>query len=577
MVTENQDAQVLYPAMKSLNPSFLSMSTKNEDAQFFSLRDIVRRLFRRRWLILGIFLPVVIVVTAGSFLVFPSYEATAKILLRRERAALFLSPNELRPLISEEIREEDLNSEIELLSSRSLLEAVVHQHQLDAKPPCPSVQAHDSVLHQARVLLCQQHWSKLWRLPEALIARQSASSPTNPAQQRTEEALLAVANNLNIVPIKKSNLILVRYRDRDPVLAAQVVNSLIDHFQAKHVQLYQSGGAYELYRSETETRRDRLWRSEEALQEFEQEAEIADLAMQKGQSLIRLADFVAFLQAAEADIEGTREKIAVLENQLATQPKRVAAEMRIVQNEALSGIKAKLMELEVERSELQAIFKPGYSQLHEIEKKIQGAKRIIANEAATHIQEQSTQNNPIYQTLQSDLLQAKTTLASLEGRRRELQQQVRDYRQAGQRFSELEFEVERLKREVRMNEEAYLAYVKKEEEARFADAMDRHRIANISVAEPAYVPLQPVSPRKKLNVLLAIILGSSAGLAMASLAEYLDHTFQTREEVERHLGLPVLVSIPAAKQWERWELRRLGPGDSVRDTEDLPSVTQGRS
>jgi len=560
MARENEDAQFLSPSMKSPDPFFLSMRTENTDAQFPLLRDIVRKLFRRRRLIIGILLPVVIVVTAGSFLVFPRYEATAKILVRRERAAHFFSPNESsRPLISEEIREEDLNSEIDLLSSRSLLEAVVRQHQLDARPACPSVHAQDGLLHQIRVLLCQQ-WYRLRSLPETLIAGQSASDITNSTRQRLEQAVLTLEHNLDAVPITKSSLILVRYRDRDPVLAAQVVNSLIDHFQAKHVQLFQTGGAYKLYHSETETRRDRLRQSEEALQDFQRKAEIADLGRQKEQSLTRLADFEASLKATEADSEATREKIAVLENQLAAQPKRIATEMRIVQNEALSGIKAKLMELEVERSELQAMFKPGYSELHTIERKIQQAKRIIANEAATHIQEQSTQNNPLYQTLESDLLQAKTTLAFLERRKRELQQQVRDYRQASQRFSELEFEVERLKREVRVNEEAYLTYVKREEGARFADAMDRHRIANISVAEPAYVPLRPVAPRKKLNVLLALILGSSAGLAMASLAEYLDHTFQTREDVERHLGLPVLVSIPIAKQWERQEQRRLAAG-----------------
>jgi uncharacterized protein involved in exopolysaccharide biosynthesis len=560
MVIENENAQFLSPSMKSPSPTFLKVRTENKEAQFPSLRDIVRMLFRRRWLILSIFLPVVSVVTAGSFLVLPRYEATAKILLTRERAALFFSPNELsRPQISGEIREEDLNSEIELLWSRSLLEAVVRQHKLDARPPCPPVHAYDGLLHQARVLLCQQ-WYKLRRLPETLVARELASGRTNPAQQRLEQALLTLESNLDIVPVKKSSLILVRYRDRDPVLAAQVVNSLIDHFQAKHVQLYQTGGAYELYRGETETRRDRLRQSEEALQNFQQEAEIADLDRQKEQSLIRLADFEASLKVTEADAEATRKKIALLENQLAAQPKRIVGETRIVQNEALSSIKAKLMELEIERSELQALFKPGYSQLNEVDRKIQQAKRVIANEAATHIQEQSTQHNPIYQTLQLDLLQAKTTLVSLEGRKRELQQQVHDYRQASQRFSELELAVERLKRQVRVNEEAYLAYVKREEEATFAEAMDRHRIANISVPEPAYVPLRPVAPRKKLNVLVALILGSSAGLVMASLAEYLDHTFQTREEVERRLGLPVLVSIPTAKQWERQEQQRLAAG-----------------
>jgi uncharacterized protein involved in exopolysaccharide biosynthesis len=526
------------------------MITENDGVQFLSLRDIGHKLCRRRWLILSIFLPVIIVVTAGSFLTFPRYEATAKILLRRERPALFLSPNEVsRPQISQEIRAEDLNSEIELLWSRSLLEAVVREHQLDSQPPCLAVDTRDGLLHQVRVLCCQQG-DKLRRLPETLLAGQLASRPTNQAQQRFEQALLTLEQRLDIIPIKQSSLILVRYRDRDPVLAAQVVNTLIDRFQAKHVQLYQTGGAYELYRSEAEALRDRLRQSEEAVQYFKQKAGIVDLGKQKEQSLIRLTDLEASLQATEADIEATREKIAVLEKQVAAQPQRIATETRIVQNEALSNLKAKLMELEVERSQLQERFTPEYRRLREVESQIQQAKHIIANEAETLIQEQSTQRNPIYETLQADLLQNKTTLAFLQSRQGALQKQVRAYRQASQRLDQLEFEVERLKREVRANEEAYLTYVKKEEETRFAEAMDRHRIVNVSVAEPAYVPLRPVAPRKKLNVLLALILGSIAGLAVAGVAEYLDHTFKTREEVEQHLELPMLVSIPVVKQWQ---------------------------
>jgi uncharacterized protein involved in exopolysaccharide biosynthesis len=392
------------------------------------------------------------------------------------------------------------------------------------------------------------------------MAGQSASDRTTPIQQRFEQALLTLQSNLNIIPIKKSNLILVRYRDHDPVLAAKVVNSLIDHFQAKHVQLFQAGGAHELYRTETETRRSRLRQSEEALQHFQQEADIIDLGRQKEQTLIRLADFVASLQATEAETEATQEKITILENQLTAQPQRIVSDTRIVRNDALSNLKARLMELEVERSHLQEIYTPMHPRLQQVESQIQRAKHILANEAATLIQEQSTQINLIYQTLQSDLLQAKTILASLQGRKRELQRQVRDYRQASERFNDLEFEVVGLKREVRVNEEAYLAYLKKEEETRFAEAMDRHRISNISVAEPAYVPSQPTAPRKKRNLLLALILGSSAGLAIAYLAEYLDHTFKTREEVERHLGLVVLVSIPAAKEWEPGEQQRLVSG-----------------
>ena len=508
-----------------------------------SLRDVAQVLCRRRWALLGILIPTVCVVLVGSTLTLNVYEASAKIILKQERFALLHVPNEdSKPHIKQEIDEQALNSQIELLRSRSVLEAVVDEHQLHRRPMCPPLRHQTGLLTRLRSGICQ-----VWHTPWF-----GAGSPD--ASKRPEagrgKAIGALNHHLDIIPIKQSSLILVSYRDRDPVLAARVVNSLIEHFRNRDVQLNQSDGAYELYRGEAETLRDSLVQSEHKLQQFRQQSGIINLDKQKELNLIKLAEFEGDLRRVEAEIAATQEEIQRLNMQVATQPERIETETRVMQNNALGSLKATLMMLEVRRSQLRKKFKPGHHLLHEVESQIEEAKRVIAQESSTRIQEQSTQRNPMYKLVQESLLRAETKLSGLVGRRRVLKQHVEDYHQLSQHLDQMSFELSPLSREAELKTQAYTIYLRKEEEARFAHAMDQRRIGNLSVAEPAYVPMTPVGPNRKLNMLLALLVGTIAGLGMAYVVDYNDHTFKTRDEIEQQLGVRLLASVPVRKQWQ---------------------------
>jgi capsular exopolysaccharide synthesis family protein len=66
----------------------------------------------------------------------------------------------------------------------------------------------------------------------------------------------------------------------------------------------------------------------------------------------------------------------------------------------------------------------------------------------------------------------------------------------------------------------------------------------VEVIEPAEPGTRPVSPNLFLNVLLSIFLGLGSGVGLAYFIEYLDTSIKTADDVERHIGLPVLGLIP---------------------------------
>jgi succinoglycan biosynthesis transport protein ExoP len=69
----------------------------------------------------------------------------------------------------------------------------------------------------------------------------------------------------------------------------------------------------------------------------------------------------------------------------------------------------------------------------------------------------------------------------------------------------------------------------------------------VEIIESAEPPAEnrPVSPKLMLNILLSLVLGVAAGVGLAYFIEYLDTSVKTVDDVERHLGLPVLGVIPA--------------------------------
>lgn len=66
----------------------------------------------------------------------------------------------------------------------------------------------------------------------------------------------------------------------------------------------------------------------------------------------------------------------------------------------------------------------------------------------------------------------------------------------------------------------------------------------VQVIDHAEVPQFYVSPNIPLYIALSLVLGLVAGLGLAFFIEYMDTSVKTVDDVERHLGLPVIGVIP---------------------------------
>lgn len=68
--------------------------------------------------------------------------------------------------------------------------------------------------------------------------------------------------------------------------------------------------------------------------------------------------------------------------------------------------------------------------------------------------------------------------------------------------------------------------------------------ANVKVIETVKLPQNPVSPNKKLNIVVAFVLGLLVSVGIVLILEFMNNTYKNKEQVESILGLPVIGSIP---------------------------------
>jgi len=478
--------------------------------QTFTLRDWLAIGFRQRRLIIRTFLGVLSIAIVIAFLLPKKYEAQMKILVRHERAEQVVSPERESSIQrSTAVSEEELQSEAELIRSRDLLGKVVGA--------CDLQTSGGGFL-----------WSKKAESDDQKIAR----------------AVLKLEKDLTVQPIKLTNLISVSYRSRDPQLAAKVLNSLAGLYLEKHLAMHRAPGQFEFFHQQAEEYRRALANAEEKLTKFSQEQGVVDPALEKDISVRKLAEFEAEAKGAHATIAGSRQRIRTLESQLAMLPDRQTTQVRTSDNpQLMQNMKSKLLELELKRTELLSKFEPTYRPVQEVEEQITQTRAAIGAAEKAPLRDQTTDRDPTYETVRSELAKARADLAATEAGAAATSALVHSYRNENEQLDRKELLHQDMVRNAKADEENYMLYLRKAEEASISAALDKQRFSNVVVAEPAAVPFMPQA-RWVLVIGLGVLFASLASVMLALVAERWDPSFRTPEEVESFLGAPVVAAFP---------------------------------
>ena len=213
--------------------------------------------------------------------------------------------------------------------------------------------------------------------------------------------------DLDVEPIRKTNVIEVKYRTGDRQLAATVLNAVAKAYLEKHREVHRPSGEFKFFDQQTDRFQQGLEQSQAQLAEFTQKNGVVDAQVQKDLILQRLADFNATAHQAEASAVETARRIRTLETQLNAMQPRLTTEIRTGENpQLMQQLKSTLLNLELKRTELLTKYDPSYPLVREVEKQIAETKASIGAEESAPPKEQTTNQDPTYMMLRSDLAKA---------------------------------------------------------------------------------------------------------------------------------------------------------------------------
>jgi len=489
-----------------------SFSSESNAGFNFTLRDIVAVFFRQKRTILLSFAGVAAGVLLVALTIQTKYMATTKLLVKRERMDPVVTPEQTAPVMFRDtISEEEINSEVDLIQSEDVLRKVVLANNLTTKP--------------------------------FLAFLRPAQSP----QERTDKAVRTLHDELQVEPMKKTNLIEIRYASDKPELAAAVLKSVNQFYMEKHLAVHHPAGQMEFFEQETAEYEKNLESAEKQLKDFSAQQGGVAPQVQRDLTLQKLNEFNGSLQQTRTEIAATEKKIQDLRTQAGATAPRLTTQTRRSDNpQVMEQLKSALLTLELKRTELLTKYQPTYRLVQEVDKQIEDTKASIANEESSPIKEETTDQNPTYAWISSEMAKAEADLSALRAQEAATQAAVGMFNAKAHELEQQGLVQQDLLRTEKTNEESYLLYRRKRAEARIADALDRNRILNIAVVQEPQVPTLPANSRL-LFALVGVIMAAMLSFVVGFVMDFMDKSFRTPAEVASELNIPVLAAVPMSR------------------------------
>ncbi|MFZ0745013.1 MAG: Wzz/FepE/Etk N-terminal domain-containing protein [Terracidiphilus sp.] len=484
------------------------------EEEAISLRDLIAPLFRRKKILIITLAAAFAVLVPLGLLVLSKFKSQMAILVNRERVDSPVTTGVPNQTITEQIAvaEEEINSEAELLLSQDILQKVVIANHL-------------------------QDDSSWW----------NSILPTHDEAYRIAEAVKTLARKIKVRPSTKANIIDVSYSSDDPRLSYSVLSSLAAFYLQKHAQVHRPQGSYEFFSSETNRYKEALDEAEGRLRSFAKTAGGAAPDIERTDLDVQLANSIGELHTTRQAIAADEMRVSDDRQQLKSTPSRSTTQLASAPPDMLlQNLGSALLAAETKKTQLLLKYDPSYPLVKEADQELTEAKAAYDKAANTKYVTENTNVDPTYELLREDQAKTEADLAAQRASLAANQASVRSLETQMTQLAEKDLDQADLTREQKADEENYLLYLAKREQARTSDALDKTKIENVDIAIPPNIPVLPVmSPA--LVILLAFILAAFMATMTAYAFDYLDSSFHTPSEVVDTLGIPVVITMSKKK------------------------------
>lgn len=476
-----------------------------------STRDFFRIWFFWKKPAIAVFFAIIGLVMLYSYLTTPIYESTAKILLlpKTSEGQIISTSRALDKVFT--VSSKDVNTEMELIYSNTVLENTVKAFENGGM----SLEKKDKPFYQKLTKLLKKGFN-------GFLTIIGLKESLNPFQRKVQE----LKNALDVKYTDKSNILFVSLKAEDPKAAATILNKLLEIYIQHHDRVFTKEGGVQFYNDQAKKFAKKLEEAEINLKAFQKKHGIIDLKTQNEANIALLAEFNRMLKELEIKYAERKTRINLLKKALKMNKEEIliTREMRTIPS--IVELEKSLVPLIVKRTEIEKSFTPMSREYQDMNNQIKSVQKDILKE--------------VERAIKTDQLE----LASLKSKMKTLHTKIAELKKKAIDLDQQERKLRELQRQVELYRKNYMLYASKTEDARIYTERAKRNLANVSIADRASVPSQPVFPRRILMFFVSTFFGLIAALALPFTLEALDRKLKTASDAEELLGLPVICSFP---------------------------------
>lgn len=450
------------------------MSEKRPDAAT-QLYDYLRLLLKHRWLIIAVMLVTVSSAAAFTFTQTPIYQASATVLIEPE-APQVLNIQEVQPMAGS-MSQEYYGTQYRLIQSQPVIMGVIRRLKLEER------------------------------------IEGFAGNPYGKLLSR-----------LKVDPVKNTRLVLIKYEDTDPAMAAEVANAVAEEYVRHNLEIKRNAArdAVAWLSDQMKELRAKGQQSSALVQSYRAKANLLGLQEQRQVTTQKIID------SNRAYLEAQNQRLSVeakLRELSRIMKDKAGGEtiFTVVDDPLIRKLKAEASDLQVTRAKLLQMYRPNHPDVRQVDAQLEQVNTRIEAEL-----------QKLLKAIQTEHQVAKAREETLLGNVNELKREANV-------LAEREREALALIREDESNEHMQEAVLKRIKEAGIATAIEAN---NVRLVERAHPPGRPARPRTNLILALSLVLGTGLGVGAAFVVESLDRSLRSAEDVEQVLKLPLLAIVP---------------------------------
>lgn len=393
---------------------------------------------------------------------------------------------------------------------------------------------------EAKVISSSPNLQKALRKINAVLEADGQKQPLK---------LADLQQGLEINSLEKTDILQVSYRNREPKLAALVVNEVMKVYVESHLENSRAAAtsAAKFISAQLPRVRAEVYGADLAVRNFKEKYQITDLGQTQGAIAANIERIGTQIDSAEAELAASESRSQSLQEKIGVNARQALAVNSLSKSPVMEGILQDLRDVQSKLADARVRYlesSPSVVQLKDKETQLKRQIQLQYAQILAGRQQSATgelQVGQIQEELTNELIKLEVNRTGLASQLAILSSQRDAYKKKAAMLPRLEQQLREDQRELSASQSTYEALLKSLQEIK---VIENQTVGNVRIIEVAEVPGQPINAGKTS----AMMAGGLAGILLAGAAVYIlekvDRRIQSVEQVREIFEYTLLATIP---------------------------------